>query len=356
LTSRRSNQIRSTVRRCLRIALLLIVLCSCSRTLADDGDWLVGVLKPQSAGLPPEFVKHLKVYDLAYSPDGTTLAAASGQSEWGCVLLWDASQHRLTSMLGGYSKRVLSVAFSHDGKKLATGSMDGKIWIWDVAARRVEHVLVGAKGRTKVAFSPDSRLLVSNCNAVPAFDSDQLLAGGIRLWDTNTGHEELRLGVDKHEVTAVAFSPDGKSVASGTSLGALRIWDVATGKLQTTLLERGGMIWTLTYSQDGKMLASGGAAGAEIWDPSSGGSLRKLKGFSSSHYKSVAFSPTENYLSVAEDRGVLVFDLASKHKGLVFPHDARVMAVAFSPDGKTVASGSEAGIVRLWRVEIRKGR
>ncbi|KAG8935564.1 hypothetical protein FRC00_010896 [Tulasnella sp. 408] len=305
---------------------------------------------------------------IAFSPDGKTLA--SGSSD-GTIRLWDiAAGAPVGEPLKGHTSFVLSVAFSPDGKTLASGSSDETIRLWDVAA----GVPVGEplKGHTdwvrSVAFSPDGKTLASGSR-------DET----IRLWDVAAGApvgEPLKGHTSS--VNSVVFSPDGKTLASGSDDQTIRLWDVAAGTpVGEPLKGHTSWVYSVAFSPDGKTLASGSddqtirlwdvAAGAPVgeplkghtsltirlWDVAAGAPVGEpLKGHTSS-VNSVAFSPDGKTLaSGSDDQTIRLWDVAAgvpvgePLKG----HTSSVNSVAFSPDGKTLASGSDDQTIRLWDV------
>jgi WD domain, G-beta repeat len=155
------------------------------------------------------------IFSVAFSPDGKRLAAGSHD---GTVKLWDASTGEELRTLKGHSDSVRSVAFSPDGKRLATGSHDGTAKLWDTSTGEELRTLKGHSSDIwPVAFSPDGKRLATGSND-----------GTVKLWDANTGQELLTLKGHSDSVWSVAFSPDGKRLAAGSSNGTVKLWDAAT--------------------------------------------------------------------------------------------------------------------------------
>ncbi|KAA6413113.1 MAG: hypothetical protein FRX48_02857 [Lasallia pustulata] len=273
---------------------------------------------------------------VAFSPDGKQLASGSDDLT---VRIWDAATGATLQTLEGHSDLVSAVAFSPDGKQLASCSSDKTVRIWDAATGATLQTLEGHSDPVyAVAFSPDGKQLASGSARKP-----------VRIWDASTGATLQTLEGHSHQVYAVAFSPDGKQLASGSYDRTVRIWDASTGTLQT-LEGHSGPVYAVAFSPDGKQLASGSwDKTVRIWDASTGATLQTLEGHSHQVY-AVAFSPDGKQLaSGSADKTVRIWDASTGATLQTLEgHSGMVDAVAFSPDGKQLASGSDDKTVRIW--------
>ncbi len=277
------------------------------------------------------------VHSVAFSPDGKRLASGSMD---GTVKLWDSGSGQEQLTLKGHANRVLSVAFSPDGKRLASSSLDQTVKLWDSDSGQELLTLKGHTGRVlSVAFSPDGKRLASASD-------DQT----VKLWDSGSGQEQLTLKGHTNQVWSVAFSPDGKRLASGSWDQTMKLWDSGSGQELLALKGHTGGVRSVAFSPDGKRLASGSwDRTMKLWDSGSGQELLTLKGHTSL-VNSVVFSPDGKRLASGSwDRTVKLWDSGSGQELLTLKgHANTVWSLAFSPDGKRLASASEDQTVKLW--------
>jgi WD40 repeat protein len=295
------------------------------------------------------------VYSVAFSPDGRLLASGSSDQT---IKLWDVASGREVRTLSGHTYGVNSVAFSPDGRLLASGSSDQTIKLWDVASGREVRTLTGHISPVEsVAFSPDGRLLASG--SCGRYESGRgCVQGEIKLWDVATGSLVRTLSGHTNGVNSVAFSPDGRLLASGSSDQTIKLWDVASGREVRTLSGHTHWVRSVAFSPDGRLLASGSDDKTiKLWEVASGREVRTLSGHTGTVW-SVAFSPDGRLLaSGSSDQTIKLWEVASgREVRTLSGHTYVVWSVAFSPDGRLLASGSGDITIKLWDISDLAGR
>ncbi|WYZ35383.1 hypothetical protein EsH8_X_000030 [Colletotrichum jinshuiense] len=278
------------------------------------------------------------VNSVAFSPDGRQLASASDDET---VKLWDVVTGQCQQTLEGHSDLVNSVAFSPDGRQLASASNDETVKLWDVATGQCQQTLEGHGYLVNsVAFSPDGRQLVSA-------SSDKT----VKLWNIVTGQCQQTLEGHRDSVNSIAFSPDGRQLASASNDQTVKLWDVATGQCQQTLEGHNDLVNSVAFSPDGRQLASASTKTVKLWDIVTGQCQQTLEGHSD-WVNSVAFSPDGRQLaSTSNDKTIKLWDVATGQcQQTLEGHSNWVNSVAFSPDGRQLASASDDKTVKLWDV------
>ncbi|KAF9060368.1 WD40-repeat-containing domain protein [Rhodocollybia butyracea] len=284
------------------------------------------------------------INSVAFSPDGKHIASGSSDHN---IHIWDSKTGKELQVFRGHTELVLSVAYSPDGKRIASGSWDGTTRIWNSETGEQLQVLRGHTDVVRsVAFSsPDGKYIVSG--------SDDRT---IRVWDSETGGEQKVLRGHSGEVNSVACSPDGKKIVSGSDDQTIRIWNLETGKRLHVLQGDTDWVKSVAFSPDGNSIVSGSRDETVcIWDAGTGEEVgAPLEGHTNWVW-SVAYSPTGEHsiASGSSDRTVRLWSAETRELLCVFEgRTGPVYSVAFSPDGKQIASGSQDGTIRLWDVSM----
>jgi WD40 repeat protein len=300
------------------------------------------------------------VGQVAFSPDGRYLASCSVDRT---VKLWRWREGALAQTLI-HPEGVTSIAFSPDSQWLASGSYDQTVKLWRLSNGVLARTLTGHLGTVwSVAFSPDGQRLASS-------GEDKT----IRLWRLNDGAPLQSLTGHALNIWSIAFSPDGQWLASGSFDKTAKLWRADTGALVQTLVGQAEAVVELAFSPDSQWLATGGDdSSVRLWRVKDGKLVNTLTG-GSQHVYAVAFSPDGQWLASGSreqgDFGTLWKQFASDRlrgsKGQTLrlwqvrdgvlqqalaEHAGDVHSVAFSPDGQWLASSGEDQTVKLWCLE-----
>jgi WD40 repeat protein/DNA-binding SARP family transcriptional activator len=286
----------------------------------------------------------------AYSPNGTRIATAgSGKRAY----LWNASNGERLLTLKGASSAIAHIAFSPDGTRVVTGSENGRVIVWQArTGKRLGVLQAPGTGDTApdVAFSPDG-------SSLGTVDT----AGHVTIWDARRLRATRTIRGD-YSQCGIAWSLDGRRIGVGRCDAAYtpagRIWDVASGRLLFTTRGYDDAMFALAFSPDGRHVATGGFDGlVRIWDVASGRLVANLRGHTGS-VLSVAYSPDGSLLATAgTDATARVWDARRGVQLLVLQgHHAGIHGVQFAPDGRRLLTAGADGTARVWDVSLGGGR
>jgi WD40 repeat protein/beta-lactamase regulating signal transducer with metallopeptidase domain len=298
-------------------------------------------------GQPAELRRFIAsgVRTATFAPDGR-LVVSGGEDA--AVRLWDVASGKEVRQLHGHEARVRGLAVSPDGKRVVSGSRAGDVRLWDLASGRMLVVVTGTAGPVNaVAFSPDGRLI-----AWAGAD------GSCQLHEASSGQVVRRLGAMEPtaapaSVNAVAFSPDGKRVAVGGADGTVRVLDVNNGELVGQLMAGSrGAVQQVCFSTDGEYLLVACDEGVRLWQEQRGQRPRIVWEIALDRATSAAFAADGRHIAVGgRDATVHICDAATgKEIAVLRGHAGPVWTVTFSPDGHQLLSGGDDGTLRLWSV------
>jgi WD40 repeat protein len=343
-----------TIRLKIAAALLLslaLLAGGLSASTADEGRTEPGDARAESP-LPAGAVARLgtsrfrhafNVRGLAFSPDGKMIASGSQKNT---IRLWDVETGQELKVLTGHTSAVVGLCFSPDGKTLASSSWDRTIRLWDVAGGNEVRRIDGHQGGVNsITFSADGKKLLSASGD-----------GTARIWDAAGGNELQQLQGHEGAVETASFSRDGKRIATGGQDNTARLWDAATGKELHKLEGHGSRVRGAAFSPDGKRLFTAGwDTTGRLWDVETGKQVAQVK--HTTGFEAVAFSPDGKAVATASGWGnaANVWDVTGDAIRPRWHGKAgQPFAVAFSADGKRLAAGGWDDMIHVWEAETGK--
>ena len=306
---------------------------------------------------------------VCYTPDGKYIVTASNDNT---AKLWEIKTGKEIRTFAGHTSRLTSATISNDGKYLLTGSADSTARLWDInTGNNLKVFRRDSSWVNAVAFSPDGKIVLLGSGdfyskgSMPMMRVDNTAI----LFDVASGKELRRFSGHNDDVNAVAFSPDGKYVLTGSgdmwskinTDNSARLWDSSSGKEIKSFIGHSDKIFSVAFSPDGKFILTGSKdATAKLWDVSSGKEIRTITE-KDGYITSVAFSPNGNYFATGSaviytmnmksysGSEVKLWETSSgkfirSYKG----NPSCITSVTFSKDGKTLLSGGYDGAARMW--------
>jgi WD40 repeat protein len=281
------------------------------------------------------------ITSLAFTADGKTLFSAAGLTDYG-LPEWDATTGEQRGLLGDIPFGVFGLALSPDGKTLAACN-ENLIRLWDLAGRKTVGNCKGHSGIVvSVAWSADGKTLASGSY----YDKT------IRVWDSATGKQLRVIQANQEWIGGFALSPDGVTVAAGAYRdGSIRLWSTATGKELRRIATSQGTVYALAFSPDGSVLTSGGATGGvDLWEPTSGRLLHRWEAKPGGVGQLIYSRGGQTLVSVGFlDAAVRVWETATgKERASFEGQRPMITALAIARDGRRLASGSSDTTIIVW--------
>jgi WD40 repeat protein len=288
------------------------------------------------------------VYGVPISPDSQILASVCGTQ----ILIWDLKTGEQINILSGHSDTIFSLVISPDGQTIASGSADKTVKLWNLqTGELIRTFSQRADPIYSVAFSPNGKVLASGGSS--KYKGIEGKSTTIYLWNLDTGELMRTLSGHSLRINFLTFAPDSHVLASGSNDETIKIWNLETGELRNTLIGHSANVRTVAITPNGKTLVSSGGGGIKIWDLATTELLHTLSE-DLEYVISFTISPNGRTLAHTTHSAIEIWNLETRELicTLDFPQS---ITVAFSPDGKMLASGSstcyeDGAWVKVWQV------
>ncbi|KAL7919892.1 WD40-repeat-containing domain protein [Trichoderma austrokoningii] len=304
------------------------------RLRREEPEWLITkpIMEENWSACLQTFEGHSRsVCSVAWSPNGQRIASASVDNT---IKIWRLGTGQCETLVG-HDESVWSVTWSPDGQRVASASSDKTLKIWNLAMGQCKTLTDHNSQFTSVAWSPDGQQIAS----VSSSDNQS-----VKIWNPDTGQcKTLTVHNSSEQETVVAWSPDGQRIALASHRSSIDIWHLATGQCKT-LINPKEFVESVVWSPDGQQIASASRSAVKIWDLATGQCTQTLPG-----HISVSWAPNgQQVAAVSSDKDVTVWDLATSQSNTMSGHSKPVYSVAWSPDGQRVASASGDETIKIW--------
>ena len=298
------------------------------------------------------------VDDLAFSPDGTLLASAGvprtpafAMESDRTLKIWDATTGAELCTYSAHDRGGRAVVWSPDASRVFSAGMDGRLKAWPSTTPPEARVLRGHTGSVlRIAFSPDGkRIASSGAQGEGNRPVDEAPDNSVRVWDLETGSQMLVLAEHKSAVLGLAWSPDGKHVASGGADETIRVWDSRTGARRLLLADQDGIVQSIAFSPDSTLLAAIAGQTATLWRVSDGKEYRRWRHRDTP--ATITFSRDGRLIATGSARGeIRIWDRESEGEHRSISTGLGLNGAFFSPDSTTIASAHTDGTIVIWDV------